>query len=292
MDSIEERKGLFIYHAAGREVAEAELSDTISFSKPEERLLAGQVDDLRTFTLRTEALAWRNRIRQSPVRGLTGGRVDLLPHQMFIAEQAAARLLLGCAALADEVGLGKTIEAGLILHRLQLHRARRAGAHHCARAAYSPVVRRACCGASICSFSLFDEERCKGDRRRRRWKRIRSSIAASCSPARNGSRAARNAPLRCRRRVGICLSSMKRIISSGHPKRQARPTQWSKVSPRNARPVAASTATPQQLGPEGHFARLRLLDPDATANCRASSKRPNTTSKWRKPWTACSAARR
>ena len=26
------------------------------------------------------------------------------------------------------------------------------------------------------------------------------------------------------------------------------------------------TATPQQLGPEGHFARLRLLDPDRYAS--------------------------
>ena len=40
--SVEERGGLLVYQAAGREVAEAELSDTISFSKPEDRLLIGQ----------------------------------------------------------------------------------------------------------------------------------------------------------------------------------------------------------------------------------------------------------
>ena len=38
---------------------EAELSDTISFSSPEERLLAGQVDELETFALRAEVLERR-----------------------------------------------------------------------------------------------------------------------------------------------------------------------------------------------------------------------------------------
>ena len=46
-----------------------------------------------------------------------GGRVRLFPHQLHVAERASAtdpvRWLL-----ADEVGLGKTIEASLILNRL------------------------------------------------------------------------------------------------------------------------------------------------------------------------------
>src|SRR5881628_3611107 len=35
--TIEEKDGLLVYHGAERAVAEAELSDTISFSKPEDR---------------------------------------------------------------------------------------------------------------------------------------------------------------------------------------------------------------------------------------------------------------
>jgi ATP-dependent helicase HepA len=46
-----------------------------------------------------------------------GGRVRLFPHQLHVAERATAtdpvRWLL-----ADEVGLGKTIEASLILNKL------------------------------------------------------------------------------------------------------------------------------------------------------------------------------
>jgi ATP-dependent helicase HepA len=38
VDRVEERAGLLVYIVGDREIAEAELSDTISFSKPEERL--------------------------------------------------------------------------------------------------------------------------------------------------------------------------------------------------------------------------------------------------------------
>src|SRR5829696_7056554 len=111
--TVETRAGLLVYGTGGRDIPEAELSDTISFSKPEDRLLAGQVDELATFDLRVESLHRRSRHRQSAARGFVGGRVDLLPHQMFIASEVAARLVPR-VLLADEVGLGKTIEAGLI----------------------------------------------------------------------------------------------------------------------------------------------------------------------------------
>ena len=98
-------------------------------------------------------------MRQSPVRGLTGGRVDLLPHQMFIATQVAARLLPR-VLLADEVGLGKTIEAGLILHRLHLTgRADRVlilVPEPLIHQWFVELLRR-----FNLLFSLFDEERCE-----------------------------------------------------------------------------------------------------------------------------------
>jgi ATP-dependent helicase HepA len=159
VESVEERAGLLVYHAGGREVQEAELSDTISFSKPEDRLLGGQLDELRTFDLRVEALRRRSRMRQSPVRGFVGGRVDLIPHQMFIAGEVAARLVPR-VLLADEVGLGKTIEAGLILHRLHLTgRASRVLVlvpEPLIHQWFVELLRR-----FNLLFSIFDEERCE-----------------------------------------------------------------------------------------------------------------------------------
>ena len=56
-------------------------------------------------------------IRESGIGSFLGGRVRLFPHQLYVAERATAadpvRWLL-----ADEVGLGKTIEACLILNHL------------------------------------------------------------------------------------------------------------------------------------------------------------------------------
>ena len=61
----------------------------------------------------------------SPIQGLRGPRIDLIGHQLHIADQVARRYAPR-VLLADEVGLGKTIEAGLILHQqLQTGRAGR-----------------------------------------------------------------------------------------------------------------------------------------------------------------------
>ena len=72
-----------------------------------------------TFAAREELLAWRDAAWASThgVIGLAAARVTPLPHQLLVAQRALAdrqvRFLL-----ADEVGLGKTIEAGLIIQSL------------------------------------------------------------------------------------------------------------------------------------------------------------------------------
>ena len=56
---------------------------------------------------------------------LFGPRVALIPHQLYISHEVASRFSPR-VLLADEVGLGKTIEAGLIVHQqLQTGRASR-----------------------------------------------------------------------------------------------------------------------------------------------------------------------
>jgi len=84
-----------------------------------ERLGAGDVDPFEDFTTRLDALRLAQVRQAGGLGSFLGGRIRLFPHQLHTAERAAAsdpvRWLL-----ADEVGLGKTIEACLVLNRLVL----------------------------------------------------------------------------------------------------------------------------------------------------------------------------
>jgi len=128
--AVEDMAGLLVYHADDGEniqtVSEVKLSGTVNFSAPHQRLFAGQFDRNGAFRLRFSTLNHLDRLRASPAEGLIGARTQHLPHQLYIAGEVARRFAPR-VLLADEVGLGKTIEAGLILH-YQLHtgRARRA----------------------------------------------------------------------------------------------------------------------------------------------------------------------
>src|SRR3954468_24427498 len=52
VESIADRDGLIFYRSGRRELCETDLSDAISFNKPEDRLLAGQLDRPEVFDLR------------------------------------------------------------------------------------------------------------------------------------------------------------------------------------------------------------------------------------------------
>jgi ATP-dependent helicase HepA len=115
--SVSEQNGLFTYHGETQTLSESDISDTISFLSPIEKLLSGNVDSLKEFEIRQQTIKHNHNYHTSDIKGYTGPRVSLFPHQLHIAEKALSlhhhRLLL-----ADEVGLGKTIEACLILHQL------------------------------------------------------------------------------------------------------------------------------------------------------------------------------
>jgi ATP-dependent helicase HepA len=101
----------------GRVVRAGELWP-LPFERPLlERLAAGDIDEGRELLARLKCLQFLS-IRQAHGLGsFLGGRVRLFPHQLHVAERATraepVRWLL-----ADEVGLGKTIESCLILNRL------------------------------------------------------------------------------------------------------------------------------------------------------------------------------
>ncbi len=106
----------------GREVDLDEIWPLPAQVAPAERLARGQVDGFEDFANRLDGLKLQ-RIRQAGGLGsFLGGRIQIFPHQLYAAERAyhsdPVRWLL-----ADEVGLGKTVEASLILNRL-LHTGR------------------------------------------------------------------------------------------------------------------------------------------------------------------------
>ncbi|WP_035582664.1 RNA polymerase-associated protein RapA [Halomonas sp. TG39a] len=125
VDDSKESGGLITYIGEDkegnlRELPEAKLADTMQFDQARDRLLTGQVDRNDWFDLRFRTLHHYQRIEQHSALGFSGPRIDLIPHQLYIANEVANRHAPR-VLLADEVGLGKTIEAGLILHRLLLN---------------------------------------------------------------------------------------------------------------------------------------------------------------------------
>ena len=251
--AVAEREGLLYYQGADLELCERELSDHLTFSDPQQRLLAGQGDPPAAFALRLAALEHQHRRRQAPVRGLAGGRIELLPHQLHIAAEVTARLAPR-VLLADEVGLGKTIEAGLILHRLLLTgRARRVLIllpDSLIHQWFLELLRR-----FNLWFSIFDEERCQ------------ALEAEGGNPFLDDQ---------------LVLCGLSLLTGSGDRARQALEAGWDLLVVDEAHHLGAAspgyavvaglsaavpgllllTATPEQLGLDSHFARLRLLDPE------------------------------
>ncbi len=116
--------GRLLYHAKDKEgqehkIDEIDLNCFVELTTPKQRITSGQLDNIKAYKLRCETLLQLHRLQQSPVKGLLGSRTSLLAHQTYIAQEVARRYAPR-VLLADEVGLGKTIEAGMILH-YQLH---------------------------------------------------------------------------------------------------------------------------------------------------------------------------
>jgi len=263
VESVSERDGLLFYRSGEREVCETELSDAISFNEPEERLFAGQFDPSEVFDLRVAALKQEYQRRKSRVRGFVGGRIDLIPHQLYIASEVAGRLAPR-VLLADEVGLGKTIEACLILHRLILTgRAERVlilVPDSLVHQWFVELLRR-----FNLWFHIFDEERCQAI----------EAVNRGANPFLDDQ---------------LVLSSINLFKGSEVRLEQALAAGWDIVvvdeahhlhwSPEAVSPeyelvealgcktpgLLLLTATPEQLGVASHFARLRLLDPDRFYN--------------------------
>ncbi|MBT7540866.1 MAG: RNA polymerase-associated protein RapA, partial [Gammaproteobacteria bacterium] len=277
--------GLYLYRGDidGKQavIAESDLNPNLQFSKPEDRLFTHQFDPNDRFNLRYQTLMHQAALSSADARGLYGPRVSLIPHQLYIANEVASRFAPR-VLLADEVGLGKTIEAGAIIHQqLTTHRARRVLIVVPAALTFQwfvEMIRR-----FNLHFTVMDEERCQNivaDNT------AASDLSETDEPLTETLTAPdledRFNPFEAHQ---LMLCSLDLFLDNPTRLEQAAATDWDLMvvdeahhlswTPADASPeylivellgmvskgLLLLTATPEQLGRAGHFARLRLLDP-------------------------------
>lgn len=263
VEEVQEKDGLLIYVGVRTDndepvtLKEVFLSNFIKFNKPQDRLFAGQIDRMSRFTLRYEALVHQHQRRLNPTRGLAGGRVSLIPHQLHIAHEVGHRYAPR-VLLADEVGLGKTIEAGMIIHQQLL-----SGRAHRVLILLPETLQHQWLVEMLrrfnLHFSLFDEERCI------------EAFADAENPFETEQLVICSLDFlrKKRRRFEQVLEAEWDLLVVD----EAHHLEWSVDAPSRAYEMVEAlaeqvpgvlllTATPDQLGHQSHFARLRLLDPE------------------------------
>ncbi|ASN84079.1 RNA polymerase-associated protein RapA [Pectobacterium versatile] len=263
VDDVREEKGLLVYcgqrldDETPTELREVFLDSKLTFNKPQDRLFAGQIDRMDRFALRYRARKHQNEQALQQWGGLRGMRASLIPHQLHIAHEVgqrhAPRVLL-----ADEVGLGKTIEAGMIIHQQLL-----AGRASRVLIVVPETLQHQWLVEMLrrfnLLFSLFDDER-YAEAKLDSSNPFETEQLVICSLGFVQRSAQRFAQL-----VNADWDLL--VVDEAHH------LVWSEESPspeyqaietlaRATPAVLLLTATPEQLGQQSHFARLRLLDPN------------------------------
>ncbi len=260
VQEVEDVDGLLVYRGLNAQhesctLPETQLSNFIQFRLASDRLFAGQIDPMSWFALRYQSLEHASRLLQSPLWGLAGARAQPIAHQLHIAREVADRASPR-VLLADEVGLGKTIEAGLILHRQLLSgRARRAlilvpeNLQH----QWLVEMRR----RFNLQVALFDAERFIESDADNPFEDCQLALVA-LDWLRDDVRA-QQAVLEAEWDL-LVVDEAHHLV--WHPEQASAEYRLVEELAANIPGVLLLTATPEQLGLESHFARLRLLDPD------------------------------
>lgn len=258
VERIDLRDGLLVYSGERRELAEGQLDDEQSLSHADARLISARIDKPHHYELRKHVLLAHAAARQSAAWGILSARVDLLPHQLGVVaacmEREHPRVLL-----ADEAGLGKTIEAGMLMARmLATGRATRVLVllPDALQVQWFVELRR----RFQLGFAIMDDSRCVAitatDPTRNPFEDDQLVIASLAWLAHAPERHALALAARWDMLVVDEAHHLEWTPGVASPEYQA-VAALAAATPS----VALLTATPEQLGRRAHFARLQLLDP-------------------------------
>ncbi|MEM6160349.1 RNA polymerase-associated protein RapA [Erwinia sp. P6884] len=264
VEEVNTENGLVTYTGTRLDTGETDvvmrevmLDSKLVFGKPQDRLFAGQLDRMDRFALRYRALKYQSEQYRLPVSGLRGMRTSLIPHQLHIAHDVgrrhAPRVLL-----ADEVGLGKTIEAGMIIHQQLL-----AGRAERVLIVVPETLQHQWLVEMLrrfnLRFALFDDDR-YAEARLDSDNAFETEQLVICSL---------DFVRRNKQRLEMLADASwdLLIVDEAHHLawEEGKPSREYQVIEQLAEQIPGVlllTATPEQLGLESHFARLRLLDPN------------------------------
>jgi len=249
--NIREIDGVIYYSDERGEYPENEVTAKIDFSDVISRMNMLEFDSLEHFNLRCQTLKHQQNAKSSRFRGLIGARMELIPHQLYIVDKIA-RSHNQRVLLADEVGLGKTIEASLLIHRLLI-----TGEVSRVLIIVPDSLVHQWFVELYCKFNLIfdilDEERFDA------FEQHSSRLICGIDFLTNNPKAGMQ-----------IVNSDWDILTVD----EVHHLQWSiesegcagynliKTLSEKIKRVFLLSATPEQLGLEGHFARLRILDPN------------------------------
>ena len=258
VDAVENIEGLIRYTSGERTIWEYEISTKDEALAPAfAHLFTGQLSDFKAFDLRKDTWLLKSKHLSMPAKGLLGARVEPIKHQLFIAWEVSQRIFPR-VLLADEVGLGKTIEAGLIFSRLRiLARAERVLVLTPPSLVHQWVAEMYRRFGEL--LTIVDEERCEEDKNAHEMSsfEFNQRVITSLDFFSNN-------PEYMKQALETTWDLI--IIDEAHK------LEWSEESPNNLWTLAKAfsekthgllllTATPQQRGTATQFGLLNLVDP-------------------------------
>lgn len=263
VEGIENIDGVLKYISGDRSIWEHELTGKDETLSPAlTHFFTGHLSDYKAFDIRKDTWSLKSKHLIMPAKGLLGARVQPIKHQLYIAWEVSQRIFPR-VLLADEVGLGKTIEAGLIFSRLRvLGRAERVLVLAPPSLVHQWVAEMYRRFGEL--FTILDEERSMEDESAHGMSpfEVNQKIITSLDFLASN-------PERFEQAIATQWDLI--VIDEAHK------LEWSEETPNSLWLIAKTlssktqgllllTATPQQKGTSTQFGLLNLVDPDKFAD--------------------------